>query len=32
VKVNWAAYTPLSIGQDGKIHTQNDGHLIVVGN
>jgi hypothetical protein len=27
-----AAYTPLSIGQDGKIYTQNNGHLIVVGN
>lgn len=26
-----AAYTPLSIGQDGKIYTQNSGHLIVVG-
>lgn len=27
-----AAYTPLSIGQDGRIYTQNDGHMIVVGN
>jgi hypothetical protein len=27
-----AAYTPLSIGQDGKIYTQNNGHMIVVGN
>jgi hypothetical protein len=27
-----AAYTPLSIGADGKIYTQNDGHLLVVGN
>ncbi|MBZ5694136.1 MAG: hypothetical protein LAN36_02115 [Acidobacteriia bacterium] len=27
-----AAYTPLSIGADGKIYTQNDGHLFVVGN
>jgi hypothetical protein len=27
-----AAYTPLSLGQDGKIYTQNNGHLIVVGN
>ena len=26
-----AAYTPLSIGQDGKIYTQNDGHMIIVG-
>jgi hypothetical protein len=26
-----AAYTPLSIGSDGKIYTQNDGHLFVVG-
>jgi hypothetical protein len=27
-----AAYTPLSIGADGRIYTQNDGHLLVVGN
>jgi hypothetical protein len=27
-----AAYTPLSIGPDGKIYTQNDGHLFVLGN
>jgi hypothetical protein len=26
-----AAYTPLSIGQDGGIYTQNAGHLFVVG-
>jgi hypothetical protein len=26
-----AAYTPLSIGVDGKIYTQSDGHLFVVG-
>jgi hypothetical protein len=26
-----AAYTPLSIGPDGKIYTQNDGHIFVVG-
>jgi outer membrane protein assembly factor BamB len=26
-----AAYTPLSIGSDGKIYTENDGHLFVVG-
>jgi outer membrane protein assembly factor BamB len=26
-----AAYTPLSIGQDGKVYSQNDGHLFVVG-
>jgi hypothetical protein len=27
-----AAYTPLSLGQDGKLYTQNNGHMIVVGN
>jgi len=27
-----AAYTPLSIGVDGKLYTQNDGILFVVGN
>jgi hypothetical protein len=27
-----AAYTPLSIGPDGKFYTQNDGHLFSVGN
>jgi len=27
-----AAYTPLSIGADGKLYTQNAGHLFVVGN
>lgn len=27
-----AAYTPLSIGPDGRIYTQNDGHLFVIGN
>jgi len=27
-----AAYTPLSIGPDGKLYVQNDGHLFVVGN
>jgi hypothetical protein len=27
-----AAYTPLSIGADGRIYTQNDGHLLIVGN
>jgi hypothetical protein len=26
-----AAYTPVSIGADGRIYTQNDGHLFVVG-
>jgi hypothetical protein len=26
-----AAYTPVSIGADGKIYTQNDGHLFVIG-
>jgi hypothetical protein len=26
-----AAYTPLSLGVDGKIYTQNNGHLFVVG-
>ena len=26
-----AAYTPLSLGRDGKIYTENDGHLFVVG-
>lgn len=26
-----AAYTPVSIGGDGRIYTQNDGHLFVVG-
>jgi outer membrane protein assembly factor BamB len=26
-----AAYTPLSIGTDGKLYVQNDGHLFVVG-
>jgi hypothetical protein len=26
-----AAYTPLSIGADGKVYSQNDGHLFVVG-
>jgi hypothetical protein len=26
-----AAYTPLSIGEDGKVYAQNDGHLFVVG-
>ena len=26
-----AAYTPLSIGPDGKIYTQNDGRLFVTG-
>ena len=27
-----AAYTPLSIGPDGKIYTQNEGRLFVTGN
>jgi hypothetical protein len=27
-----AAYTPASLGNDGKIYSQNSGHLIVVGN
>ena len=27
-----AAYTPLSIAEDGRIYTQNDGHLLIVGN
>ena len=27
-----AAYTPLSVGPDGKLYTQNNGHLFVVGN
>lgn len=26
-----AAYTPLSLANDGRILTQNDGHLFVVG-
>ena len=26
-----AAYTPLALGSDGKIYTQNDGHLFVIG-
>ena len=26
-----AAYTPVSIGPDGKIYTQNFGHMIVAG-
>lgn len=26
-----AAYTPLSIAPDGKLYTQNDGHLFVIG-
>jgi hypothetical protein len=27
-----AAYTPVSLDQNGRIYTQNDGHLFVVGN
>lgn len=27
-----AAYTPLSVGPDGRLYVQNDGHLFVVGN
>jgi hypothetical protein len=27
-----AAYTPASLGSDGKLYSQNDGHLYVVGN
>jgi hypothetical protein len=27
-----AAYTPLSIGADGRLYTQNAGHLYVIGN
>jgi len=27
-----AAYTPLSIGEDGKLYTQNNGQMFVVGN
>ncbi len=27
-----AAYTPLAIGPDGKLYTQNNGHMFVVGN
>jgi hypothetical protein len=27
-----AAYTPLSVGSDGKLYTQNNGHLFAVGN
>jgi len=27
-----AAYTPLSIGENGKLYTQNGGHLFVIGN
>jgi hypothetical protein len=26
-----AAYTPLALGPDGRIYTQNDGHLFVIG-
>jgi len=27
-----AAYTPVSVGPDGKVYTQNNGHLFAVGN
>jgi hypothetical protein len=27
-----AAYTPISVGPDGKLFVQNDGHMFVVGN
>ncbi len=27
-----AAYTPISVGPEGKLYTQNNGHLFVVGN
>jgi outer membrane protein assembly factor BamB len=27
-----AAYTPASLGSDGKIYSQNAGHMFVVGN
>ena len=27
-----AAYTPLSVGGDGRLYTQNNGHLFAVGN
>lgn len=27
-----AAYTPLSVGADGQLYTQNNGHMLVVGN
>lgn len=27
-----AAYTPLSVGSDGRLYTQNNGHLFAVGN
>jgi hypothetical protein len=27
-----AAYTPIAIGRDGKIYTENDGDMFVVGN
>jgi len=26
-----AAYTPLSIAPDGKVYTENDGHMFVIG-